>query len=206
MAYTIGIAGGSASGKTTLIEKIRTLYHDKVTYLAYDNYYLPQDHLSYEERCLLNYDHPDAFDTDLYIEQIQELQAGHEITCPVYDYTVHTRSKEVISVSPRPIILLDGILLFEDPRLRKLMDMKIFVDTDADERFIRRLMRDTKERARSIESVIQQYTNTVKPMHNQFVEPSKQYADFIVPGGGNNPVVHATLKAYLDQILFAGQT
>lgn len=205
MAYTIGIAGGSASGKTTLIEKIQRLYHNNVTYLAYDNYYLPQDHLSYEERCNLNYDHPDAFDTALYIEQIKELQKGNPITCPVYDYTQHTRSKEVIEVHPKPIILLDGILLLENPQLRALMDMKIFVDTDADERFIRRLMRDTKERARNIDSVITQYTTTVKPMHNQFVEPSKQYADFIVPGGGNNPVVLATLKAYLDQILLMEQ-
>ncbi len=185
----IGVAGGSGSGKSTLTRMLKETFGDAVTLMNHDDYYKAQDDVPFEERCKRNYDHPDAFDTDLLTEHLKELKAGHEIECPVYDYTVHNRSDRTRVVRPAPVILVDGILILENAALRELFDIKIFVDTDADVRVLRRIVRDTKERGRSLDSVITQYLTTVKPMHEAFVEPSKKYADIIVPAGGRNPVV-----------------
>ena len=185
----IGVAGGSGSGKSTLTRKLKERFGDAVTLMNHDDYYKAQDEVPFEERCKRNYDHPDAFDTDLLIAHLQELKAGRPVECPVYDYSQHNRSKETRVVNPAPVILVDGILILENKALRDLFDIKIFVDTDADVRVLRRIVRDTKERGRSLDSVINQYLNTVKPMHEAFVEPSKKYADIIVPAGGRNPVV-----------------
>jgi len=185
----IGIAGGTGSGKTTLADKlIENFGSDEVSILRHDNYYKRHDDMNYEERSLLNYDHPDAFDTELLYEHIKMLKAGQAIEMPVYDYTVHNRSDEVIVVNPAPVIVLEGILIFAEPSLCELMDIKVFVDTDADVRILRRILRDVKERERSLDSVISQYLTTVKPMHEQFVEPSKRRADIIIPEGGQNVV------------------
>ena len=184
----LGIAGGSGSGKTTLAKNISDFFNDRISILRYDDYYKCQDHLSMEERVKTNYDHPDAFDTDLLISHIEELKAGNDIFSPTYDYTHHTRAKEVRLVKANKVIMLEGILILANPDLRECLDMKIFVDTDADVRILRRLLRDVKERGRSLDSVIGQYLETVKPMHEAFVEPSKRYADVIVPVGGENTV------------------
>ena len=185
----IGVAGGSGSGKSTLTRKLKEMFGDAVTLMNHDDYYKAQDDVPFAERCKRNYDHPDAFDTDLLIGHLQALKAGQPVECPVYDYSQHNRSKETRVVDPAPVILVDGILILENKALRDLFDIKIFVDTDADVRVLRRIVRDTKERGRSLDSVINQYLNTVKPMHEAFVEPSKKYADIIVPAGGRNPVV-----------------
>ena len=184
----IGIAGGSGSGKTTLAKNICDHFADRISLLRHDDYYKCQDHLSMEERVKTNYDHPYAFDTDLLIYHIDELKAGRNIFSPTYDYSRHTRSGEVREVKANKVVLLEGILILENPALRDRLDMKIYVDTDADERILRRLLRDVKERGRSLDSVIGQYLATVKPMHEAFVEPSKRYADIIVPVGGENTV------------------
>lgn len=185
----IGIAGGTGSGKTTLADKlVENFGSDEVSILRHDNYYKRHDEMTYEERSQLNYDHPDAFDTELLCEHIKALKAGETIEMPVYDYTVHNRSNEVILVEPAPVIVLEGILIFAEPSLCSLMDIKVFVDTDADVRILRRILRDVKERERSLDSVISQYLKTVKPMHEQFVEPSKRRADIIIPEGGKNVV------------------
>lgn len=185
----IGIAGGTGSGKTTLADKlIKNFGEDEVSILRHDNYYKRHDEMTYEERALLNFDHPDAFDTELLYEHIKMLKAGKTIEMPVYDYTVHNRSEEVVVVNPAPVIVLEGILIFAEPSLCELMDIKVFVDTDADVRILRRILRDVKERERSLDSVISQYLTTVKPMHEQFVEPSKRRADIIIPEGGENVV------------------
>ena len=185
----IGVAGGSGSGKSTLTRLLKEKFGAAVTLMNHDDYYKAQDDVPFEDRCKRNYDHPDAFDTDLLIAHLKALKAGLPIECPVYDYSQHNRSKETRVVDPAPVILVDGILILENKELRDLFDIKIFVDTDADVRVLRRIMRDTKERGRSLDSVINQYLNTVKPMHEAFVEPSKKYADIIVPAGGRNPVV-----------------
>lgn len=184
----IGIAGGTGSGKTTLTNRLKDHFGADVSVVYHDNYYKRHDDMPYEERCLLNYDHPDAFDTDLMIRHLTELKAGRAIECPVYDYTVHNRSDETIHVEPAKVILVEGILIFQNPALRELMDIKVFVDTDADVRILRRIMRDVKKRGRTLDSVVQQYLTTVKPMHEQFVEPSKRAADIIVLEGGKNQV------------------
>ena len=184
----VGVAGGTGSGKTTLAEHIARAFGDKVTVIAHDSYYHLQVGKTYEERCLTNYDHPDAFETDLLRAHLDALCRGQSVEVPVYDYTIHNRSDRTVTVHPTPLIVLEGILIFSDTELRDMMDLLIFVDTDADERILRRILRDTKERARSLDSVISQYLTTVKPMHEAFVEPYKRYADVIVPGGGNNPV------------------
>ena len=183
----IGIAGGTGSGKTTLARHIANAFGDRVTVITHDSYYRLQEGKTYEERCLQNYDHPDAFETELLCEHLRRLCRGQAVDVPVYDYTIHNRSERTTRAEPRAVIILEGILLFSDPALRDLMDLRIFVDTDADERILRRIVRDTEERGRSLESVILQYLATVKPMHNAFVEPFKRYADIIVPGGGDNP-------------------
>lgn len=194
--YVIGIAGGTGSGKTTFTENLVQMFKDDVTVIHHDNYYKVQDHLTYEERCKTNYDHPDSFDTSLMIEHIKMLKNGESVEEPVYDYTVHNRDKEKsIILKPTKILILDGILILENKELCELMDLKIFVDTDADIRLGRRILRDMNERGRSIDSVLTQYQTTVKPMHEKFVEPSKKNADIIILEGGRN-------KAAID--LFAG--
>lgn len=190
----IGVAGGTGSGKTTLAENIARAFGDRVAVITHDSYYRAQNDMSYEERCKQNYDHPDAFETDLLCEHLEALTRGESVDVPVYDYTVHNRSARTERVEPRAVVILEGILIFCEARLREKMDLKIFVDTDADERILRRISRDTKERGRSLDSVIDQYLTTVKPMHDAFVEPYKRYADIIVPGGGSNP-------AALDMII-----
>ena len=184
----IGIAGGTGSGKTTLVKNLIARFGENITVLSHDNYYKAYDDLTYEERSLLNYDHPDAFDTDLMIEHLKLLKQGRSIHCPVYDYTVHNRSSEVTLIVPTRVILVEGILIFENRELCDQMDIKIFVDADADVRLCRRIKRDVKKRGRTIESVIAQYLDTVKPMHEQFVEPSKKNANIVVPEGGKNLV------------------
>ena len=183
----IGIAGGSGSGKSTLARNLTERFGRKdVAVISHDNYYKRHDHMSYEERCLLNYDHPDAFDNDLLIEHLNELKRGNSILCPIYDYSVHNRSDKTIRIDPAPVVLVDGILIFSEPALCDLFDYRIYVDTDADVRILRRLVRDVRERGRTIESVLTQYLTTVKPMHEAFVEPSKRKADIIIPNGGEN--------------------
>lgn len=183
----IGIAGGSGSGKTTLADSLVNYFgEDEVSILRHDNYYKRHDDMTYEERTRLNYDHPDAFDTELLCAHIRELKAGRRVEMPVYDYSIHNRSDRTTAVLPNPVIILEGIMIFAEPLLLELMDFKIFVDTDADERILRRIVRDVKKRGRSLDSVIRQYRETVKPMHDQFVEPSKRKADIIIPEGGRN--------------------
>lgn len=184
----IGIAGGTGSGKTTLTRKLQDTFRDDVSVVYHDNYYKKHTGMTYEERAALNYDHPDAFDTALMVADLKKLAAGEAIRCPVYDYTIHNRSEETVEVRPTKVVIVEGILIFADPALRELMDVKIFVDTDADVRILRRILRDVKERGRSLDSVISQYLTTVKPMHEQFVQPSRQYADIVVLEGGRNLV------------------
>lgn len=184
----IGIAGGTGSGKTTLTKKLKERFGPDVSVIYHDNYYKRHEGMTYEERSKLNYDHPDAFDTDRLVRDLITLRSGESIQCPVYDYTVHNRSDKTVEVKPTRVVIVEGILIFENEALRRLMDIKIFVDTDADVRILRRLVRDVKERGRTLDSVVDQYLNTVKPMHEAFVEPSKKYADLIVPEGGRNLV------------------
>ena len=184
----IGIAGGTGSGKTTITDCLVERFGGHVSVVHHDNYYKAHHDMPYEERCLLNYDHPDAFDTELMIEHLDQLRSGKSIECPVYDYTIHDRSAETVLIRPTRVIIAEGILIYADPRLCERMDIKIFVDTDADVRILRRIRRDVQERGRSLESVISQYLTTVKPMHEQFVEPSKRRADIIIPEGGQNKV------------------
>ena len=184
----IGIAGGTGSGKTTLTHKLQEIFGGDVSVVYHDNYYNRLDELTYEERCKINYDHPDSFETDLMVEDLKRLASGETIYCPVYDYTFHNRSNDFVEVRPTKVVIVEGILIFENKALRDLMDIKIFVDTDADVRILRRILRDVKERERSLDSVISQYLTTVKPMHEQFVQPSRQYADIVVLEGGRNLV------------------
>lgn len=184
----VGVAGGSASGKTTIIEKLKEHFHDDIEVLCHDYYYKANDSLTMDERKKLNYDHPNAFETEKMIEDIKNLKSGKEIFRPEYDYKIHTRSQNTYLVKPKSVIIIDGFLIFENKELRDLMDVKIFVDTDADERLMRRLQRDVAERGRTIDSILTQYRETVKPMHEQFVEPSKKHADIIVPRGGENTI------------------
>ena len=195
--YVVGVAGGSASGKTTIVEQVQKYFGEQIEVIGHDSYYLPHNSMSYEERTRLNYDHPSSFDTERLYEDVVKLKNGETIQRPVYDYTIHNRSLETVTVTPKPIILLEGILVLENEALRNLMDLKVFVDTDADERIMRRISRDTLERGRSIESVITQYRDTVKPMHDKYVEPTKYTADIIIPWGGENTVGIDMLIEYL---------
>lgn len=197
----IGIAGGTGSGKTTLAKNIAACFDERISLLRHDDYYKAHDELTYEERAALNYDHPNAFDTSLLCEHIRRLKSGEDIESPVYDYTVHNRAKETRTVHASPVILLEGILIFENEELRKLLDMKIFVDTDADVRIVRRIVRDVKKRARTLDSIVEQYLTTVKPMHEAFVEPSKKYADIIIPDGGKNPVAYGMIIDKIEKHL-----
>ena len=202
-AFIIGIAGGTGSGKTTLAENIVTHFGQSITLLCHDDYYKAHDELPYSEREKLNYDHPDAFDTELLISHLEALKRGESIACPIYDYTVHNRSSRTKIIEPTPVIVLEGILIFASPEVRELLDMKVFVDTDADVRILRRIVRDVRERERTLESVISQYLTTVKPMHEAFVEPSKKHADIIVPEGGDNPVAYGMIIGQIEKILHA---
>ena len=184
----IGIAGGSASGKMTLMKNLIADCEDEVTVLSHDNYYKRHDELTMEERSRLNYDEPDAFDTSLMVYHLDQLRHGHAVECPVYDFSVHNRSEETIHLEPRKVIIVEGILIFQNPTLRDMFDIKIFVETDADERILRRALRDVEERGRTLQSVVSQYLTTVKPMHEQYVEPSRKYADIVVLEGGHNLV------------------
>ncbi len=199
----IGIAGGSGSGKTTLTNQIAAQFLEQVTVIKHNNYYKAHDDMDYDERSRLNYDHPNAFDTELMIEHLKALKKGESIECPIYDYTIHNRSKDTITIVPNKVIIVEGILIFENKDLCDLMDIRIFVDTDADLRIIRRIQRDVMERARSLESVINQYLETVKPMHEQYVEPSKKNANVIVPEGGYNQaameMIRNHIKNHLEQ-------
>ena len=184
----IGIAGGTGSGKTTLMNNLIKAFQEDVTIISHDNYYKRHDDLTYDERCQLNYDEPAALETDLMAQHLELLRQGQAIDCPVYDFTQHNRSNETIRIEPRKVIIVEGILIFENQPLRDLMDIRIFVDTDSDIRLCRRIKRDVNKRGRSLESVLQQYQETVKPMHEMYVEPSKKYANIIVPEGGKNLV------------------
>ncbi len=187
--FVIGICGGTGSGKTTITNRLsRTLSGSGVLVLQQDHYYKDLSHLPIEERSKHNFDHPNALDTDLFIQHVEQLRNGQAIERPVYDFTQHRRVRETVRVESQPAILIEGILIFENEALRNLMDIKIFVDTDADLRFIRRLVRDIRDRGRTLESVLEQYEKTVRPLHLEFVEPSKRYADIIIPEGGHNEV------------------
>ena len=193
----IGIAGGTGSGKTTLMKRLVERFGDAVTVVSHDNYYKRHDDMTYEERCLINYDEPAAFENDLMARQLEALRRGESVQCPVYDYTVHNRSDETVTIEPKQVIIIEGILIFADEALRSSMDIKIFVDTDADIRLCRRIKRDVNKRGRSVESVLTQYMTTVKPMHEKYVEPSKRFADLVVPEGGKNVVA---LDILIDRI------
>jgi len=200
-SLVIGIAGGSGSGKTTLLKNIIGTFGPAITVISHDNYYKRHDEMTYEERCKLNYDEPDALETDMMVRQLEQLKNGQEILCPVYDFTVHNRSDETMLIKPERVIIVEGILIFENKALRDLMDIKIFVDADADIRICRRIKRDVNKRGRSLESVIMQYQETVKPMHEKYVEPSKKYADIVVPEGGKNLVALAMIQGYISRYL-----
>ena len=198
----IGVAGGSGSGKTTVVRSIMgELGTDEVTVIHHDSYYRDTSHLTLDERQAINYDHPDSLETELLVEHLKELRAARAVQLPVYDFAAHARLPQREHVQPRKVIIVDGLLILWDPQLRALMDIKVYVDTDSDLRFIRRLERDIRERGRSAESVIQQYTRTVRPMHLEFVEPSKRYADVILPEGGHNPVAIDMLVTKVRAVL-----
>ena len=199
----IGIAGGTGSGKTTITRKLMQHFAGDVSVINHDNYYKAHHDMSYEQRCKLNYDHPNAFDTELLVRDLKALRQGRTISCPVYDYTVHDRSEKTLTVRPAKVIIVEGILIFQSRELCRQMDIKLFVDTDADVRILRRIVRDVRDRGRSLDSVVNQYLNTVKPMHEQFVEPSKRNADIIIPEGGHNQValemVIERVRAHLEK-------
>lgn len=199
----IGVAGGTGSGKSTMINRIKKEFNEQITILSHDFYYRDHSNLSFEERAALNYDHPNSFETDLMIQHIHQLKRGEAVYRPVYDFTIHNRTSETVRVEPAKVIIVEGILIFENRELLETFDIKIFIETDADVRIIRRILRDVRERGRSLESVISQYMTTVKLMHEQFVEPSKKYADVIVPEGGYNTValqmINHRIQALLDE-------
>ena len=200
----IGIAGGTGSGKTTLMNNLIQRFAGSVTVLSHDNYYRRNDHLTYEERCRINYDEPAALETDLMARHLEQLRRGETIACPVYDFSQQNRSDETIAIAPKSVIIVEGILIFEDQALRDLMDIKIFVDTDADVRLCRRIKRDVNKRGRSLASVLGQYQTTVKPMHEKYVEPSKKHANLVVLEGGKNWValdmIVGRIQRHLDEV------
>ncbi len=198
----IGVAGGTGSGKTTLAETLCSQLSSEIAVLIpYDSYYKHLPHLSFAERSQLNYDHPDAFETDLLVSHLEQLKAGKAIEMPTYDFTTHLRKGQTIPISPKSVVIVEGILILAEASLRQLLDIKVYVDTDADVRVLRRMLRDIAERGRTLESVYQQYLDTVKPMHDAFVEPSKRYADIIIPRGGHNAVALGILLSRINQFL-----
>lgn len=198
----IGVSGGTGSGKTTVVQAIlERVGAERIAFIQHDSYYRDQSHLPLEERARVNFDHPDSLETELLVQHVRQLLAGQAVEVPVYDFTTHTRTRRTQRVEPRRVILVEGILIFAEPALRDLMDVKIYVDTDADIRFIRRLQRDIAERGRTMESVIEQYLTTVRPMHLEFVEPSKRYADVIIPEGGFNVVALDMVVARVQGLL-----
>ena len=197
----IGIAGGSGSGKTTLMNNIVSRFSEDITVLSHDSYYRRHDDMTFEERCQLNYDEPAALETELMVRHLDSLRNGEAIDCPVYDFTVHNRSDATQRIEPSRIIIVEGILIFENEALRDLMDIRIFVDTDADIRLCRRVKRDVNKRGRSLESVLQQYQQTVKPMYEKYVEPSKKYAHILVPEGGKNTIAQEFIISLLEKHL-----
>lgn len=199
---TIGIAGGTGSGKTTITKRITERFGSDVSVIYHDNYYKAHNNMSYEERAKLNYDHPDAFETDLLIRDLQALKRGENVCCPVYDYTIHNRSKDTVLVRPAKVIVVEGILILADKQLCNEMDIRVFVDTDADVRILRRIIRDVNKRERTLESVVDQYLTTVKPMHEAFVEPSKKNAHIIIPEGGRNLVALEMLLGRISAHLY----
>ncbi len=196
----IGVAGGTGSGKSTFTNRLKQRFGDHITVIYHDSYYRRHDELPFEERVHLNYDHPDALETDLLVEHIRQLKAGRSIQCPVYDFSIHNRLDKTVEIKPSPIIVVEGILALQDERLRSLMDIKVFVEADADERILRRVVRDVEERGRDIKGIIDQYLNTVKPMHYIYVEPTKYMAD-IVMNSGQNDVAFDIMSAKIDQLL-----
>ena len=197
----IGIAGGSGSGKTTLMNNIVSRFSEDITVLSHDSYYRRHDEMTYEERCQLNYDEPAALETELMVHHLDKLRNGEAIDCPVYDFTVHNRSDATQRIEPSRIIIVEGILIFENEALRDLMDIRIFVDADADIRLCRRVKRDVNKRGRSLESVLSQYQQTVKPMYEKYVEPSKRYAHILVPEGGKNTIAQEFIISLLEKHL-----
>lgn len=197
----LGIAGGTNSGKTTLTRRLAERFQREVAILGHDSYYKRHDELTYEQRSSLNYDAPESFENELMIHHLDKLIAGQSVQCPVYDYTVHNRSNETVQLDPAPVIIVEGILIFAEAALRDRMDVKLFVDAPADVRILRRIARDTVERGRTVESVMNQYLNTVRPMHELHVEPSKQYADMIVLHGGKNDAAYHMLEGLVEQHL-----
>ena len=198
----IGIAGGTGSGKSTFTNRLRDRFGDNITVIYHDNYYKRHDDIPFEERKKLNYDHPDALETDLLIEHIKRLRNGESVECPVYDYTVHNRSDKTVRIDPRKIILIEGILLLADPRLRSLLDIKIYVEADADERILRRILRDVKERGRDLDNIVEQYLTTVKPMHYLYVEPTRATADIVINSGMNDvafDIVQSKIRLMLEE-------
>lgn len=196
----IGIAGGTGSGKSTFTNRLKDAFGSQIAVLYHDNYYRSHDDLPFEKRKKLNYDHPDAFETELLVKHLARLKEGQAVECPVYDYTVHNRSQKTIRVEPKPVILLEGILVLFDERLRDLLDIKVFVDADADERILRRILRDTKERGRDVEGIVTQYLTTVKPMHNLYVEPTRVFAD-IITNSGMNDIAFDLMEGKIRSIL-----
>lgn len=196
----IGIAGGTGSGKSTFTNRIKEEFGDRVSVIYYDNYYKAHDDMSFEERKLINYDHPDSFETDLLVEHLHKLKEGIPVQCPVYDYSVHNRTDRTIEIKPADVIIIEGILVLYDKRLSDMMDIKIFVDADADERILRRVIRDVKERGRDVEGIARQYLTTVKPMHYAFVEPTKYTADLVINSAYNN-VAFDVIRVKIETLL-----
>ena len=196
----IGVAGGTGSGKSTFTNRIKDAFGDLVSVIYYDNYYRAQDEVPFEERKKVNYDSPESLETELLIEHLHLLKAGHSVECPVYDYTQHNRSKETVVIEPKKVMILEGILALENPHLRELMDIKIYVEADADERILRRVIRDVNERGRDVADIARQYLETVKPMHYVYVEPTKSMADIVI-NSGMNDVAFELVKTKIEQIL-----
>ena len=201
----IGVAGGTGSGKSTFTNRLKQRFGDHISVIYHDSYYRCHDNIPFEERVTLNYDHPDSLETDLLIQHVEMLKNGIAVQAPVYDFTVHNRKKETVEIKPSPIIVIEGILALQDPRLRDLMDIKIFVEADADERILRRVVRDVEERGRDIRGIISQYLNTVKPMHYIYVEPTKYMADIVI-NSGMNDVAFDVLSAKIDQLIEQNET
>ncbi len=203
--FVIGIAGGTGSGKSTFTNRLKDAFGDAVAVVYHDNYYRRQDEIPFEERKKVNYDHPDSLETDLLVEHLQALKRGEAVDCPVYDYTQHNRSDKTVHIEPKPIILVEGILLLADIRVRRLIDIKIYVEADADERILRRIVRDVKERGRDLDNIVEQYLTTVKPMHYLYVEPTRATADIVINSGKNNvafDIVQSKIRLLLQE---AGQ-